>query len=598
MQMRSITANPSQIMVEQLAALNVKYVFYNSGSREARFFDALHQHPDIHGILALHEGTVAAQAGGYTQANLEPAVMVVHIAAGLAQCLGQLINIWSGGLPVVVINFVGDTGSYADRIELDLNHDFGPTSITAPFTKQNWTIIDPVGLPHAIYRALLVAKTTPMGPVHLAIYDGALGPEPITTNIIESSLPDLPAGYPSDSDVEKIESALNAAKSPLFYVGDGVWKSGGEKAVIAVAEHFGVLCAGNYVPVGIWGRAIPTKHELNCGRMDEAVEILDPDLIVCVGMRHWGVGRPSDFDVFSNAREVIAVGSDIEHIKNIPNLSMAILADERRAFTRLLEMAMSHSTADDFTERRAIAIEQAAMLHAAQVAEVWQIESKSNEIRSLIVAETLDKALERRGGGFVMIEQYAVPWDKMGGYILSLEGVKGTDGGRNRYVRAAGGSEGYGVGAAVGLKFAVPDKPVVALIGDGSLLYADSGLWTAAHHGVPVLYIIANNRSYGAVASAFGGVDGAMKETGKFAGVVLDGIDPVKLAEGVGVEGMHVQDESCLAAAVEHGLNVVERERRPFLLNIRLPLGLPDGGCAAAQFRLADAMSSTQVRAA
>ena len=55
----------------------------------------------------------------------------------------------------------------------------------------------------------------------------------------------------------------------------------------------------------------------------------------------------------------------------------------------------------------------------------------------------------------------------MGGYILSLEGVKGTDGGRNRYVRAAGGSEGYGVGAAVGLKFAVPDKPVVALIGDG-----------------------------------------------------------------------------------------------------------------------------------
>ena len=308
-----------------------------------------------------------------------------------------------------MINFVGDTGSYADRIELDLNHNFGPTSIAAPFTKQNWKIIDPVGLPQAIYRALLVAKTTPMGPVHLAIYDGALGPEQITTNIIESSLPDLHMGYPSDSDVEEIESALSAAKSPLFYVGDGVWKSGGEQAIIAVAEHFGLLCAGNYVPVGIWGRAIPTKHELNCGRMDEAVEILDSDLIVCIGMRHWGVGRRSNFDVFSKARDVIAVGSDIEHIKNIPNLSMAVLADERRALTRLHEMALSHSTADDFAERRTLAIEQAAMLHSAQVAEVWQVKSKSNEIRSLIVAETLDKALERRGGGLVMIEQYAVP---------------------------------------------------------------------------------------------------------------------------------------------------------------------------------------------
>ena len=93
--------------------------------------------------------TVAAQAGGYTQANLDPAVMVVHLAAGLAQCLGQLINIWAGGLPVVVITFAGDTGSFADRIELDLSHDFGPTSIAAPS--------------QALHRALLVAKTPPVG---------------------------------------------------------------------------------------------------------------------------------------------------------------------------------------------------------------------------------------------------------------------------------------------------------------------------------------------------------------------------------------------------------------------------------------------------
>ena len=58
MELKSITATPSQIMVEQLAASGVEYVFYNSGSREARFFDALQAHPDIHGILALQIGSV------------------------------------------------------------------------------------------------------------------------------------------------------------------------------------------------------------------------------------------------------------------------------------------------------------------------------------------------------------------------------------------------------------------------------------------------------------------------------------------------------------------------------------------------------------
>ena len=148
------------------------------------------------------------------------------------------------------------------------------------------------------------------------------------------------------------------------------------------------------------------------------------------------------------------------------------------------------------------------------------------------------------------------------------------------------------------MKLAAPDKPVVGLVGDGSMFYADSGLWTAAHHGVPVLYIISNNQSYGVVASSFGRANGVMKETGEYAGVVLDGIDPVKLAEGFGVDGMHVQDESRLAAAIDHGLNVVEGENRPFLLNVRLPLGVPEGGRAAKQFRLAEAVAAAQARAA
>ena len=221
MQTREMTASASRLMVEQMVASGVKYVFNNSGSREALFFNELHARSDIHGILGLHEGAVTAMAGGYTQANLAPGVMVVHLGAGLAQAMGQLINIWTGSLPVVVITFAGDTGSFAGKITLDVSHNAGPTAIAAPMMKANWTVIEPGGLPAALERALRVAMTPPVGPVHLAVYDRLLGPTEYTANIIDGQLPEIHAGAPSNGDVETIARMLRDARRPLMYVGDG-----------------------------------------------------------------------------------------------------------------------------------------------------------------------------------------------------------------------------------------------------------------------------------------------------------------------------------------------------------------------------------------
>ena len=575
MQTRPITANPSQVMVEQFAASGVKYVFFNSGSREAYFFDALHDHSHINGILALHEGSVTAMAGGYTQAKLDPAVMVVHLGAGLAQCLGQLINVWAGSLPVVVITFAGDTGSFADQIGLDLSHNFGPTSISAPFTKANWTVIEPEGLPQAIERAIRVATTPPVGPVHLAVYDRLLGPEQVSTNIIEGSIPNVRSGYPADSDVEQIARALSDAKRPVLYVGDGVWKSGAEAQVTALAEHFGVPVVGDW-------RGVPLKHPLHCGRLDSAMDTLDPDLVLCVGVRHTGSGKPEDFRPFIEAQRVIAIGSDADNLKNIPGLDFAVMADEGRTLELVLERGSEGDGSDGFGDRRSRAREEAASLRAERRKIAESVGPQPSRVRGWVLADTLDKSLERIGGGLVMIEQFAAPLD-----ILGDSGEAGS----NVYIRPAGGSEGYGVGGAIGLKLAAPDRPVVGLVGDGSMYYADSGMWTAAHHGIPLLYVIPNNEAYGIVARRFGAADGHMKQSGEFSGVVLDQIDPVKVAEGFGVEGMQVQDESRVQEAIDHGLKVVQEEQRPFLLNVHLPLGLPQGGRRATPYSLKDSMS-------
>ena len=571
---KQMTANASHLMVEQLVASGVKYVFNNSGSREALFFNELHSRSDIHGILGLHEGAVTAMAGGYTQANLAPGVMVVHLGAGLAQCMGQLINVWTGSLPVVVITFAGDTGSFADRISLDLSHNAGPTAISAPMTKASWTVIEPEGLPAAIERALRVAMTPPVGPVHLAVFDRLLGPEQFTANIIEGALPEIRTGYPSDSDVEKIAQALRDAKRPLLYTGDGIWKSGADAEVTALAERFGIPVVGEL-------RGVSIKHPLHCGgrRLEQASDI-DPDLILCFGVRHNGAGTADDYSAFFNAERIIAVGSDVENLQNIPGLDLAVLADEKRTAQRLLELADSPS--DDLADRRAWAREEAASLRARRRDADRSIPQQQGKVRPYVLADALDKALERIGGGLVTIEQFAVAQD-----ILENTG----DAGNNEYIRPAGGSEGYGMGAAIGAKLGAPGKPVVGLVGDGSLYYSDSALWTAASHSIPVLYVISNNGAYGIVAGAFGGADADMKRTGEYRGVVLDNIDPVKLSESFGVEAMDATDESSIAGAIEHGLKMVEDEKRPFLLNVHLPIGLPEGGRPKAPYSFSDDLS-------
>ena len=560
MQTREMTASASRLMVEQMVSSGVKYVFNNSGSREALFFNELHARSDIHGILGLHEGAVTAMAGGYTQANLAPGVMVVHLGAGLAQAMGQLINIWTGSLPVVVITFAGDTGSFAGKISLDVSHNAGPTAIAAPMMKANWTVIEPEGLPAALERALRVAMTPPVGPVHLAVYDRLLGPAEHTANIIDGHTPEFRAGYPSNSDVEAVARALRDAQRPLMYVGDGVWKSGAIAEVTALAERFGVPAVGD-------PRAVPIKHPLHAGgrRLEQAPD-LNPDLILSIGVTHNGAGNASDYTAFYNAQRTIAIGADAENLENIPGLDLAILADERRAAQALLDAT---DASEDLADRRSRAREEVAALRAQRRDAAWRVPAEPGKVRAVVLGDALDAALESRGGGLVAIEQFAVAQD-----ILANSG----DAGNNQYIRPAGGSEGYGVGMTIGAKLGAPDRPVAGLVGDGSLYYSDHALWTAASHGVPVLYCISNNGAYGIVANSFANADANMKETGEYRGVVLDGIDPVKLAEGFGVEAMDATDEATISDAIEHGLGVVERENRPFLLNVHLPLGLPEGG--------------------
>ena len=569
---KQMTGTPSDVLVEQLVASGVKYVFYNSGSREALFFDALNNNPNINGILALHEGTVASMAGAYTQVNAEPAVMVVHLGAGLAQCMGQLYNIWFGGLPVVVITFAGDTGSFTDRINLDLDASFGPASISVPMCKETWTVIEPEGLPNAVERALRVAATPPFGPVHIAVYDKMLGSQQVTTDIIHSGGGKLNAGHASDDDLQSIVRGLDEAKNPLLYVGDGVWKSGGGYFASELASHFGVPIASPETDL----RGITLKHPQHMGVFNTAVSEIKPDVIVSIGTRHQGSGKKEDLDYLNGVKSIYALGSGIEYVKNYPGLDLGVIADEGDSLKRMLEIAKSDYSLDRYDDRRKLTF---------QMAEKWRSGRRSslmgphiaNKVRPVVLVDAIDSALERLGGGYITNEQFAAPYDAV---------ECGLAENNNIFLKGAGGSEGWGVGAAIGAKLAASDSPVIGLVGDGSLYYADSGLWTTVHHNIPLLYVISNNGAYGIVAGAFDRSGGTMSDTGIYEGVVLDGIDPVKIADAFGLEAETIDSENSIDETFDRALKIVQDENRPYLLDVRLPTGLPEGGSASQPFKM------------
>jgi len=570
---RQVSANPSELIVKQLSASGVKYVFYNSGSREAPFFDALEAEPNVHGILSLHEGIVTAMAGGYSQVRGDTAVMVVHLGSGLAQCLGQLINVWSGMLPVVVITFHADTGSFADRVILDLGHNTGPTLISTPFTKANWTVIEPEGLPAAVDRAIRVASTPPVGPVHLAVYDRLLNYRPTSSTVIENPPGRPRPGYPADADLEEIALALHSAERPMVYVGDGVWKSGGESEMRSIVERFGVPV----VSMGNDLRSIPVAHPQHGGRLQQVAGAYKPDVIVCFGVRHTGNGNMADYQAFIDAGRVIALGHDVDNLTNMPGVSRVILADEKRALERLEALVASEYEPARYGKRRAAAVELGRKMRESRRARLMP-KPEAGKVRPAVLLDALQDSLEQAGGGFVTTEQFAAPLDSVS---------ERAGGGSTVYLRPAGNSEGYGMAAPIGAKLAAPDRPVVGLVGDGSVYYHDSAFWSAAHHRVPVLWVIPNNGAYGVVARSFGEAGGHMAKTGKYAGVVLDGVDPLKVADAFGVEGSRVTDEPKVGPEIKRGLDLVDREARPYVLDVRLPSGLPEKGVASKQFKLA-----------
>ena len=146
----------------------------------------------------------------------------------------------------------------------------------------------------------------------------------------------------------------------------------------------------------------------------------------------------------------------MEIFENIPGLDLAVMADEARTLERLAELAESEYPSVKYDARRERAHDNARRLRDERRAALQPASEIPGYVRPLALLDAVDGGLEKLGGGLITTEQFAVPLENV---------VKKPDGGSNVYIRPAGGSEGYGMGAPLGAKLAAPDKPVVGPLG-------------------------------------------------------------------------------------------------------------------------------------
>ncbi|MGH8069381.1 MAG: thiamine pyrophosphate-binding protein [Candidatus Entotheonellia bacterium] len=540
-------------LAELLRQEGVEYLFGNPGTTELPLMDVLAQRDDIRYILSLHEGVALAMAAGYAEASGKIGVTNFHVAPGLGNALGLIYTAYMGRTPLLVT-----AGQQDRRMQLEEPLLWGDlVQMARPYTKWSYEISRPEDLPQTVRRAIKVAMTPPTGPVFLSLPMDVLeasvdlGPAPAARlDLRPGPLPELLA---------QAAEVLCTAKNPTIIVGDRVSKSGALAEAVELAETLGARVYGEPQANSL---AFPSDHPLFAGVLpslsQEVRRALEPaDVVLAIGLNLF---QPFLYGAKAPLPEhtiVVQIDSDPWEVgKNYP-VKVGVLSDPKAALAQLMPLLRQCMT----TPQKDAAKQRLEAERELRLQERRSLESRTAE----------DDAKEPMSPLVLMREvAHALPADA----VVVNESV--TAGGTLRawlklkdeksFFQAKGGGLGFGLPAVVGVKLALPQRPVVGLIGEGSAMYAIQGLWTAAHYDLPVVFVICNNAQYRILKSGLLAFRSEPAKQGKFVGMdlVQPEIDFVALAESLGVAAERVAKPQEVGPALRQALS----RHGPSLLDI------------------------------
>jgi benzoylformate decarboxylase len=547
-----------EALLEILAAAGVRYIFGNPGSTELPLNDVLVNDSRFQYIFGLQEVPLTAMADGYAIASGELGVVCVHISPGLGNAMGMLYNAYCAGTPVLLLAGQQDRRLMAGEPVLTGDN----VGVARPWTKWAYEVQRVEDVPTAVRRAVQVALTPPTGPVFLSVPIDIQMESATGMDLTPPHVPDRRVRPPLDA-LHKAAEILAGARNPAILAGSRVSEAGAVAELAALAEIIGAPVLAESTTSH--GRLpLPADHPLYQGILplwgSEVHQRLDEyDVIFVVGMnllRLYIFSEPAR-PIPEHVRLVQMDANAWEVGKNYP-VEVGLLGDPKAGLAELSQCVLDRfgeHQAHAARERRETFATQRASEQKALLAEI-DAQRDDRPITPLAFMGALCRILPPNAS---VVEEAVTTHQN----VLERLGVLKDPMG---FISHRGWALGWGLGCSIGAKLAWPDRPVVALLGDGSTLYGVQGLWTAAHHHIPVTFVVANNAQY-KILKLSGEVMGLPQMAQrKYLAMDLTSpeIDFVNLARSFGVEAHRVTEPEELSARVKDSFERTE----PILLDV------------------------------
>jgi benzoylformate decarboxylase len=551
--------------VELLVQHQAPYLFGNPGTTELPLNDVLVNDTRIKYILGLQEIPVMAMADGYAMASGRISVVNLHACCGLGNAMGQLYNAHREGTPLLVT-----AGQQDRRLQLEepiLGGDM--VAVTRPWTKWSHEVRSVQELPHAVRRAIKTALTPPTGPVFLSL--------PLDVQMEVADDLDLrpvqlldDAVRPPLEAIQRAATLLAEAKNPVILAGSRVSERNAVAELVSVAERLG---AAVYFEAGnTHGRAaFPSDHPLNGQSLpmwspDIQKRLAPFDVVFAVGLDlfrqylHFEPNRP-----IPEHAKVVHLDEDAWQLGKNYELAVGVWSSIKAGLRELDQQLSVRMTADARQAAHARA-EQHAAKHRETRERLQREIAKQRDTRPLTPLALVGALAEVLPPDVALIEE-AVTTTNM--VFERLGALKNTSG----YFAQRGWTLGWGLGCAIGVKLAWPQRPVLAMLGEGASLYGIQGLWTAAHYNIPVTFVVCNNAQYEILKICGQAMQLPTSQAGQFQGMDLTSpeIDFVSLARSFGVEAHRITEPDELAQRVKASL----AGDRPMLFDVPIARELP-----------------------
>ncbi|WP_326762504.1 thiamine pyrophosphate-binding protein [Streptomyces phaeochromogenes] len=502
-----MTVTAAEALAGQLESYGVEYVFGTCGHTNIALLDALGP-SSIKFVIARHEQAAAHAADGYARASGKPGVLLTHVGPGMMNAVTGVATAALDSIPLIVIS--GDIPSYyAGRHphqEVNLHADADQTSIYRPFTKRAWNVHRVQDLARTTERAFWAATSGRPGAVLVNV------PMDLFSRQVEeyAGAYPLPGGATlpglDRATAERIAQTLLSAERPLVYFGGGLRDPAARQALLALAEHLDIPLAHSLMGKGI----LPDSHPLLLGMpgfwgLDTTHEYTKgADVVLALATRFaetdassWDPAYTWTFgDKDSPPSKLIQIDIDPAEIgRNYP-VEIGAVADVGDA-VRAIGDAVRTARPEPLRRpglRDTIVTARRAVFDTARE----DGRSDNFPLRPQRILADLREALPDDA---VLVTD--VGWNK-NGVAQCYELPEG-----GRFITPGGASTmGFGPAAAVGVQMAQPDRVVVALIGDGGMSAQLPAVPMAVEQGLPVIFVVMNNRAHGTIAdlqaSSFG----------------------------------------------------------------------------------------------